>query len=1056
MRFFVPLVILLSLCLSQTGAAQDELHRGFADPPRGYGNVPFFWWSGDSLDIRRLAWELDQLEGSGTEGFSVSYIHSHPQADSVLNRRGYGFFGRVAGDNPEVFSPAWWNVWRAFSALCAERGYGLGLDDYVIGWKGNGTYVDEVLADPRFRDYPGRLERIRLGAGQTPPGPVVWQQASGDSLDVIFTRPSPELCPGYGDLLVEKYFDRFWQNSGPDGARALNYFFQDELVYDLTLQSWCADMPEQFRQRKGYDIIPHLTDLFSSDPSGAQVRLDYAEVVTDLAGERFWDPVFDWHAERGLIYGCDNLGRGLQPTRYLDYFRATSWYTAPGNDAPARGSSYLNTKVSSSVAHLYGRPRTWLEAFHSIGWDADARLLTRQLDHHLVAGGNLLCLHGLYYSTAGGWWEWAPPCFHFRLPWWPHMKLWLQRARRLCYVLSQGSHVCDVAVLYPTETLQAFPGADPAPSFELAADLGGQGLDFDFIDFRSLRGAAFEAGRLRIADESYRVLVVAGARAIHPQTREAICAFAAAGGLVIAADCASGLLPGDAVLQTSDVQAVPGLIRSRLNPDFSTASGRGRVLHRRVDGQEVYFVTEVPEGDEMCFRATGAVERWDPMTGTVRPQAVLSSGPDGTRIRCDEHDGGSMLLVFSPGEPLLQRSRQEATVADTLTLDGPWQLTLVPTMDNRWGDFRLPASAEYIGAEAREFSWSTNGVHFSEVEECGYGPLFEGISYSARFGVKDSPGTQGYHGLKGKADLRPLILDRGGRMEFRTELYASRRGEWPVCVSGVRPDSLFVDDVAVTGDRVRLGRGWHTLRVVYNQTQAIPYSLEAMQGNTRDLRPRSDVRIGDLPMAAVHPKRMWYRFVTAPGTREMQLRVRGRIDRVLVDGKPLPARRIRRQGRTYTVELERPYFGEVLVCGRPDPDAPGAAFFETPVQLRCDEAPVEPSDWTALGALKYYSGGARYVRSFEWDGTSRGPMMLDLGEVSATCEVSVNGSEPEVLLAPPFRLDISGQLHPGENRLEVLVYSTLANHYQSVPSPYRGVPRAGLMGPVRLIFSDNQ
>jgi hypothetical protein len=29
--------------------------------------------------------------------------------------------------------------------------------------------------------------------------------------------------------------------------------------------------------------------------------------------------------------------------------------------------------------------------------------------------------------------------------------------------------------------------------------------------------------------------------------------------------------------------------------------------------------------------------------------------------------------------------------------------------------------------------------------------------------------------------------------------------------------------------------------------------------------------------------------------------------------------------------------------------------------------------------------------------------------------------------------------------------STLANHYQTIPSQYRGDPKAGLIGPVRLL-----
>ena len=42
----------------------------------------------------------------------------------------------------------------------------------------------------------------------------------------------------------------------------------------------------------------------------------------------------------------------------------------------------------------------------------------------------------------------------------------------------------------------------------------------------------------------------------------------------------------------------------------------------------------------------------------------------------------------------------------------------------------------------------------------------------------------------------------------------------------------------------------------------------------------------------------------------------------------------------------------------------------------------------------------------------------------------------------------------GENTLEVLVYNTLANHYQTIPSRYRGNPASGLIGPVRLLSRD--
>lgn len=80
--------------------------------------------------------------------------------------------------------------------------------------------------------------------------------------------------------------------------------------------------------------------------------------------------------------------------------------------------------------------------------------------------------------------------------------------------------------------------------------------------------------------------------------------------------------------------------------------------------------------------------------------------------------------------------------------------------------------------------------------------------------------------------------------------------------------------------------------------------------------------------------------------------------------------------------------------------------------------------------------------------------MLRLGDVVATCEVTVNGHSAGVLISPPYELDITSLVREGENEIEVLVYSTLSNHYQTIPTPYRGEPTAGLIGPVSFVISE--
>ena len=250
-----------------------------------------------------------------------------------------------------------------------------------------------------------------------------------------------------------------------------------------------------------------------------------------LAEARYFRPIFEWHWKKGLIYGSDNRSRGNNPVAYGDYFRANRWYSAPGNDAARFETKLVQTKVSSSIAHLYDRPRVWLEAFHSTGWGTTPESFIKATDIHFNLGASLLCLHGLYYTTFGSWWEWAPPDFHFRMPYWPHLKNWFKYVERLSYLLSQGHHVCDVAVLYPTSSLQAYP--ESQPDFSAAHALYAAGIDFDFIDYQSLARAKVKNGKLHVADETYSVFIMDNMKAVRFSSLKKACDLFRSGGVVI-------------------------------------------------------------------------------------------------------------------------------------------------------------------------------------------------------------------------------------------------------------------------------------------------------------------------------------------------------------------------------------------------------------------------------------------------------------------------------------------------------------------------------------------
>ena len=135
-----------------------------------------------------------------------------------------------------------------------------------------------------------------------------------------------------------------------------------------------------------------------------------------------------------------------------------------------------------------------------------------------------------------------------------------------------------------------------------------------------------------------------------------------------------------------------------------------RAAHRRVGPRDVYLVMGASQGSACSFRATGRAELWDPWTGQVRPLRVLARDAGRTTVRMPLEAYEAQIIVFTPGEsPPVVSAASPTEIAkspEPLVLDGDWEFELKPTMDNRWGDFRLPVTEPMIGAEARIFRYA--------------------------------------------------------------------------------------------------------------------------------------------------------------------------------------------------------------------------------------------------------------------------------------------------------------------------------------------------------------
>jgi len=152
--------------------------------------------------------------------------------------------------------------------------------------------------------------------------------------------------------------------------------------------------------------------------------------------------------------------------------------------------------------------------------------------------------------------------------------------------------------------------------------------------------------------------------------------------------------------------------------------------------------------------------------------------------------------------------------------------------------------------------------------------------------------------------------------------------------------------------------------------------------------------------------------------------------------------------------------GNWAVSFQKDRGAPAGATFDKLVSYTENADP----------GIKYFSGTATYTKTITTDKSwfaSGAELWLDLGDVKNLAEVLVNGKSLGIVWKQPFRINVTGALKPGNNKLEIKVTNLWVNRligdaqpgvtnkitYTTMPFYQAGskLLPSGLLGPVRVI-----
>ena len=457
------------------------------------------------------------------------------------------------------------------------------------------------------------------------------------------------LDPAATQKFLEFTHEEHKKRIGAEFGKTVLGFRGDEPDYSIRGIPWTPKIFEIFKQRKGYDIQPYVASFFIGKPTDEQKRIkaDYWDVWSKLFGESFFKQQADWCALNNLEY-LVHLNKEDDMMQLVahegDFFECMRHVQMPGVDAiwnqiwPDDGQVTDFPKYASSVAHVYGKPRSFTESFAAYRTKPSVAQAKWVLDYQLVRGINMVEVMFVPASTRG----------KLGLNGWTASEEFSGVAKyihRSCYLLSQGRPAASIAVYYPTSSLWLGNEASDKNTLQLMQRLLEMQRDFDFVDETALASAMqLENGTFKnLSGQAYSTVLISSAVAISKAALSRLKAFADSGGNVVFLGSEPSLVvdktfrdasaPGDLswAIQEPSGDLTSKVIAALPEPDVNLNKDCSAIkyTHRKyLDADLYFFFNECTEQQVRNITLAGKsqAQEWDAMTGNI--QKIDASSPD--------------------------------------------------------------------------------------------------------------------------------------------------------------------------------------------------------------------------------------------------------------------------------------------------------------------------------------------------------------------------------------------------------------------------------------------
>jgi hypothetical protein len=798
-------------------------------------------------------------------------------------------------------------------------------------------------------------------------------------------------------------------------------------------QNWTAAMREEFQRRRGYDLLTFLPVLTGRVVDSREISerflWDLRQTVSELVVENYAGRMRELAHAHGLRFTVEAYG---SPCDALPYAGRSD---EPMGEFWTPSGAIETCKTMASAAHVYGNKIVGAEAFTSGDqerWREHPALLKALGDRVFCEGVNRFVFHryalqpwaerrvpgmtmgpwGQHYERTQTWWDWSAD--------------WHSYLARCQHLLRQGLFVADICYVQPEAPPQG------------PRDYPRKGYAWDECPAEVvLTRMQVSQGRIVLPDGmNYRLLVLPSQSTMTPQLLRKIRELVQAGATVLGprpvmspslreyprcdqeieqlgaelwGDCDGHQVKQHAYGQGRVVWGLTPeevLQEAGVPPDF--VSGHPvHHIHRRTDDHELYFVASphpYAVTTTCSFRVTGRTpEFWWPESGRTEPAWMYREEGGVTHVSVPFSPAGSVFVVF-PTQP---------TSRD-------------PVIELTRDQQRLLAAAP--------------------------APPVKVVVTQARYGVLDDS--------KRTRDVRDTIQRRVDAGEYRIAVSTLARGDDPA--QGVIK-SLTVDytidgkSYQVQGRDPDIVRLWaEAVRVKVERAQ---YGVLGDPQRTRDVREKIQ-RLADAGESSFVVARMaegddpaflvvktldleytldgQRRHITATDPELVYLAppvtLPPPVATIRTNPQGVPMLEVREPG-AYAWRTLSGRQRDVVVEQIPEPvDVPGPWQLEfppgagAPRRITLDRL-MSWSEHDDPG-VKYFSGVATYSNTITVPPellSSGNRVHLDLGTVHALARVAVNGHTPVMLWKPPFQVDLTGIVQPGDNPLRVEVVNLWPN-----------------------------